>query len=213
MPATVSTDDKPRRARKKPESRRWVREVQGIAALVVAGFGVVALASFYPRVVPGNQESLAGPVGLWLSWALFRGFGYAGFLFPMFLGAWGASAFLRPSGVRGRLPWLGLAVLLLTATGLLSLAASSDVVEHGGLVGRGLTYGLRAALGTAELRGLFAGTSGNISLVNQGTITLSDENGVESAHSAGNLTLSAIGSTSELSASVRTGASAGLTLL
>ena len=66
MRGTVSTDDKPRRARKRAESRRWVREVQGIAALVVAGFGVVALATFDPRQVPAHQESLAGPVGLWL---------------------------------------------------------------------------------------------------------------------------------------------------
>ena len=149
MAATLSTDDKPRRARKKAESRRWVREMQGIAALVVAGFGVVALASYDPRVAPGSQEGLAGPVGLWLAWGLFRGFGYASFLFPILLGAWGAGSFLRPSVVRGKLPWLGFAVLLVTATGLLSLAAPGDGVEHGGLVGWGLTYALRAALGTA----------------------------------------------------------------
>jgi len=141
--------DTPRRARKKAESRRWVREVQGIAALVVAGFGVVALATFDPREAHGNQESLAGPVGLWLAWGLFRGFGYASFLFPVLLGAWGAGSFLRPSVVRGKLPMLGLAVLLVTATGLLSLGAPSDVVDHGGLVGGGLTYALRSALGTA----------------------------------------------------------------
>ena len=141
--------DKPRRARKKAESRRWVREVQGIAALVVAGFGVVALATFDPREAHGNQESLAGPVGLWLAWGLFRGFGYASFLFPVLLGVWGAGSFLRPSVVRGKLPMLGLAVLLVTATGLLSLGAPSDVVDHGGLVGGGLTYALRSALGTA----------------------------------------------------------------
>jgi S-DNA-T family DNA segregation ATPase FtsK/SpoIIIE len=149
MPGTASTNDKPGRARRKAESRRWVREVQGIGALVVAGFGVVALAAFDPRVAPGNQESLAGPVGTWLAWVLFRGFGYASFLFPILLGAWGASAFARPSIVRGALPWLGLATLLVTATGLLSLAAPGDVVDHGGLIGWGLTWGLRGALGTA----------------------------------------------------------------
>ena len=138
--------DKPRRARKKAERRRWVREVQGIAGLVVAGFGVVALATFDPREAPGHQESLAGPVGLWLAWGLFRGFGYASFLFPVLLGAWGAGSFLRPSVVRGKLPMLGLAVLLVTATGLFSLGGPGDVVDHGGLVGWGLTFALRAAL-------------------------------------------------------------------
>ena len=114
--------------------------MQGIAALVVAGFVVVALSAFDPRQPPGDQQSLAGPVGTWLAWALFRGFGYASFLFPVLLGAWGAGAFLRPSGVRGRLPWVGLVVLLVTATGLLALAVPGDVVDQGGLVGHALTY-------------------------------------------------------------------------
>ena len=99
MPAIVSADDKPRRARRKAESRRWVREVKGIAALVLAGFGVVALATFDPERVPAVQEGLAGPVGLWLAWALFHAFGYASVLLPVLLGAWGVSSFLRP--VRG----------------------------------------------------------------------------------------------------------------
>ena len=115
-----------------------MREAKGISALVVAGFAVVALAAFDPREAPADQQSLVGPVGLWLAWALFRAFGYAGFLFPVLLGAWGAGAFLRPSAVRGRLPLLGLAVLLVTATGLLSLAATAERVDHGGLVGWGL---------------------------------------------------------------------------
>ena len=150
MAATVSTEDRPRRARKKAASRRWVREVQGIAALVVAGFGIVALATFDPRQVPAHQESLAGPVGLWLAWGLFRGFGYASFLFPILLGAWGAGSFLRPSVVRGPLPLIGLAVLLVTSTGLLSLAAHGDVVDHGGLVG----WGLRLVESLAETWGV-----------------------------------------------------------
>ncbi len=149
MPATASTDDKPRRARKKAETRRWVREVQGIAALVVAGFGLVALATFDPHVAPSYQESLIGPVGLWLAWALFRGCGYASFLLPILLGVWGAGAFLRPSSARGKLPVLGITLLLVTATGILSLAAPGSVPDHGGLVGWGLTYALRGALGTA----------------------------------------------------------------
>jgi DNA segregation ATPase FtsK/SpoIIIE, S-DNA-T family len=149
MSATASSDDKPRRARKKSEHRRWVREVQGIAALVGGGFGVVALAAFDPTQAPGSQEGLAGPVGIWLAWVLFRGFGYASFLFPTLLGVWGAGSFLRPSVVRGKLPLLGLAVLLVTATGLLSLASPGNAADQGGLVGWSVTYALRSAVGTA----------------------------------------------------------------
>jgi Ca2+-binding RTX toxin-like protein len=58
-----------------------------------------------------------------------------------------------------------------------------------------------AALGTANLRGLFAG-SGNVTLVNQGSITLSDTDGVESVHSGGSLTLSAIGASADIISTV-----------
>jgi S-DNA-T family DNA segregation ATPase FtsK/SpoIIIE len=149
MPATVSADDKPRRARQKAESRRWVREVKGIAALALAGFGLVALATFDPQRVPAAQEGLTGPVGLWLAWVLFRAFGYASILFPILLGAWGISSFLRQSAVRGALPLFGLAVLLVTATGLLSLATPGEAMNQGGLVGQGLASALRSAVGTA----------------------------------------------------------------
>ena len=149
MPASALPDDKPRRVRRKAASRRWVRELQGIAVLVVAGFGLVALAAFDPRVAPTYQEGLVGPVGLWLAWGLFRGFGYASYLLPILLAVWGASSFLRPSNVRGKLPIAGLALLLVTATGILSLAAPGTVPDHGGLVGRGLSYALRGALGAA----------------------------------------------------------------
>ena len=40
-------------------------------------------------------------------------------------------------------------MLLVTASGLVALAAPGDVVPHGGLVGWGLTGALRGALGTA----------------------------------------------------------------
>ena len=58
------------------------------------------------------------------------------------------------------------------------------------------------ATGTADLRGLFTGTSGNLILVNQGSILLSDANGVESARSAGNLALTALGVDSDISSDV-----------
>jgi DNA segregation ATPase FtsK/SpoIIIE, S-DNA-T family len=135
--------------RRKDQRPRWLREVQGIGALVVAGFGLVALAAFDPSVAPTYQEGLVGPVGLWLAWALFRCFGYAGFLFPTFLAAWGAGTFLRASRARGALPIAGIALLLVTATGILSLAAPGRIPDDGGLVGWGVSYVLRGALGTA----------------------------------------------------------------
>src|SRR5207244_1272099 len=71
---------------------RWRSEVKGILALAVAGFGLVALAAFDPARPPTAQHSPMGPVGVWLAWAAVKSFGYGGFLFPLLLGAWGASA-------------------------------------------------------------------------------------------------------------------------
>ena len=64
------------------------------------------------------------------------------------------------------------------------------------------TLTIGGAGGSASLRGLFTSTSGNINLVNQGAIILADETGIESVHSAGNLTLSAIGVVSDISSNV-----------
>jgi S-DNA-T family DNA segregation ATPase FtsK/SpoIIIE len=150
MPAIVSTEDKPRRARRKAEPRRWVREVKAIAALALAAFGLVALAAYDPALPPRAQDSVAGPVGVWLGWAVFRAFGYAGFLFPLLLGVWGAASFVKPVVARGWVPLAGLGVLLVTATGILAQAGSSVEearLVRGGLVGWALTESLRAALG------------------------------------------------------------------
>ena len=76
-PASLSTDAKSeargaestarsRRARRKPQPRRWMREAQGIVALAVATFVFVALTVFDPAVPPGHQAALVGPVGIWL---------------------------------------------------------------------------------------------------------------------------------------------------
>jgi len=141
MPATVS---------RKADARRWRREVKGIAACAVAGFGLVALTTYDAGMPPADQHGPVGPVGVWLAWAFFRSFGYAGFLFPLLLAAWGASAFWRASRPRGGTPLLGLAVLLLTTTGLLAQAAragSADAAHAGGLLGRMLAFGLAGALG------------------------------------------------------------------
>jgi S-DNA-T family DNA segregation ATPase FtsK/SpoIIIE len=150
MPATASADDKPRRARRARDRRRWVGEVKGIAALVVAGFALVALATFDPAIAPGEQSSVVGPVGAWLGWAVYRSFGYAGFLFPLLLGVWGAATFVKPVVARGWLPVTGLAGLLVTATGLLAQAShalSGGRAARGGVVGWAVTEPLRAGLG------------------------------------------------------------------
>jgi len=105
MGASLSTEVKSgpvraRRARRGAQPRRWVREVQGIAALAIAAFVFVALAVFDPAVPPGHQAALVGPVGIWLAWGVFRSFGYAAFLFPLMAAVWGVSAFVRPLPTR-----------------------------------------------------------------------------------------------------------------
>src|SRR5437899_11868363 len=95
MSTLFSTDPKPRRLRKRG-SDRWLSEVKGIVALLAAGFGLIALATFDPALTPAEQQGLTGPVGVWLGWASFQSLGYARFLLPLLSGGWGASPFLRP---------------------------------------------------------------------------------------------------------------------
>jgi S-DNA-T family DNA segregation ATPase FtsK/SpoIIIE len=167
MPATVSVEtDKPatakpavtraRKARRRAEARRWVREARGIVALAVGGFAIVALAVFDPALPPAEQGSAVGPVGWWLGWGLFRALGYAGFLLPLLLGAWGLAAFLRPRVAKGWVPPVGIAVLLITAAGLLQQCADTfaaqrvtrgGILATGGVVGWALTAALHATLG------------------------------------------------------------------
>jgi len=142
-----STEGKPRR-RKKRGSDRWVSEVKGIAALIAAGFALIALATFDPTHTPAEQQGLTGPVGVWLGWATFQSFGYAGFLLPILLGAWGASAFLRPIIVRGWAPLAGLAALLVAASGLLTQATRvRSGAIGGGLVGYATAGALQGSFG------------------------------------------------------------------
>src|SRR5215831_790485 len=141
-----SAESKPRRRRKRG-SDRWVSEVKGIVALLAAGFGLIALATFDPTVTPAEQQGLTGPVGVWLGWATFQSFGYAGFLLPLLLGAWGASAFLRPIVVRGWVPLVGLAALLVSAAGILTQATRVRGAIGGGLVGHAATGALHAGFG------------------------------------------------------------------
>ena len=149
MPTLVSTEEKtdPRpRPRRKKGGDRWWSEVKGILALAAAVFSLVALAMFDPALPPAEQASPVGPVGVWLGWVAFQLFGYAGFLFPILLGAWGASAFVRPVVMSGWGPVAGIAVLLVSATGLLTQASSAlspgaarAAAMGGGLVGWAVT--------------------------------------------------------------------------
>src|SRR5262245_23560606 len=171
MPGSVSTtevksDVRPpdvsspprRRTRKKAPPRRWVREVQGIAALTAGVFLLVALVVFDPTTAPGDQTAMVGPVGIWVAWSFFRAFGYAAFLFPLAAGVWGAAAFVRPLATRGWVPMAGLLLLLLAATGLLqestdSLAAArvtrGGMVRAGGLTGWAAAAALHTTIGNA----------------------------------------------------------------
>src|SRR5262249_6696927 len=129
-----------RRPRKKASPHRWVREVQGIAALTAGVFLLVALAVFDPTIPPAEQTTMVGPVGIWIAWSFFRAFGYAAFLFPLAAGVWGAAAFVRPLATRGWVPMAGLLLLLLAATGLLQQSTDSRAaarVTRGGVVQAG----------------------------------------------------------------------------
>jgi DNA segregation ATPase FtsK/SpoIIIE, S-DNA-T family len=150
MPATVTVEaDKPapkpaapraRKARRRADAHRWIREARGILALAVAAFAVLSLAIFDPALPPREQATAVGPVGWWLGWLLFRIFGYAGFLLPLLLGAWGVAAFVRPRIARGWVPLAGLGVLVLAAAGLLQQAADTFVAERvtrGGILATG----------------------------------------------------------------------------
>jgi len=76
MPATVSVETdksappKPasrvKKARRKADAHRWIREARGILAVAVAGFAVVSLAVFDPALPPREQATSVGPVGWWL---------------------------------------------------------------------------------------------------------------------------------------------------
>jgi len=169
MRASVSTDVKSevksadaagrsRRARRKAQPRRWLREAQGIVALALAAFLFVSLAVFDPAVAPSHQAALVGPVGIWVAWGIFRAFGYAAFLFPLMAAVWGVSAFVRPLATRGWVPIGGLVLLLLAATGLLQQSTDAfaaarvtrgGMVHAGGFIGWTIAASLHTAIGNA----------------------------------------------------------------
>ncbi len=92
VPVSASKGEGPARVSRKVkrEQGRWVREVKGILALALSGFGFVALYAYDPTLHLFDQTSPVGPVGVWLGWAFFWAFGYAGYLFPLLLAGYGA---------------------------------------------------------------------------------------------------------------------------
>jgi len=135
----------------KGEPGRWVREAKGILALALAGFGFVALYAYDPTLHPLDQSSPVGPVGGWLGWGSFHAFGYAGYLFPVLFTLYGVSAFVRPRMAHGWQAGAGLAILLVSATGILARASdtlSEFRVHKGGVVGWAVSEALRLSIGT-----------------------------------------------------------------
>ncbi|MBI4588598.1 MAG: DNA translocase FtsK 4TM domain-containing protein [Candidatus Rokubacteria bacterium] len=137
-------------ARRRAHSARWLREVKGLVALALAAFAVLALATLDPGLPPSGQSSPVGPLGVWLGWALFRGFGYAGYLFPVVLVFYGIAAFLRQRILFGWPPVAGFGCLLVSFTGLLARASDMTAevpILRGGLFGWGVVATLRWSVG------------------------------------------------------------------
>jgi S-DNA-T family DNA segregation ATPase FtsK/SpoIIIE len=142
-----------RRAGKKAKRvpGRWVREAKGILALALAGFGLVALSAFDPHLHPLDQVSPVGPVGAWLAAASFWAVGYAGYLVPLLLALYGASAFVRPRIATGWPALVGLGLLVLSLTGMLARASdtlSPVRIHKGGVIGWAVAEALRLSMGT-----------------------------------------------------------------
>src|SRR5262249_29328447 len=134
----------------KREQGRWVREVKGILALALSGFGFVALYAYDPTLHLMDQSSPVGPVGVWLGWVFFWAFGYAGYLFPMLLAGFGSSALLPIRMVPGSTAVVGLALLLVSVTGILTRLSDSLAVQRihkGGVLGWAVSEALRVSVG------------------------------------------------------------------
>jgi DNA segregation ATPase FtsK/SpoIIIE, S-DNA-T family len=138
-------------AKKKRDSRRWLREARAILLLVLAGFGAVAVWNHTRGVDP---QGPVGHLGSWLGAGLYIAFGYGGLLLPLVVAVIGANAFIRPIAAHGATPLIGVAVLLLSATGLLTQTAMTvsppapdEWIITGGLVGWAMVEALRLALG------------------------------------------------------------------
>ena len=134
----------------KREQGRWVREVKGILALALSGFGFVALYAYDPTLHLLDQTSPVGPVGVWLGWVFFWAFGYAGYLFPLLLAGYGASAFIHSRMVTGWPAFAGLGLLLVSVTGILTRLSDTLAVQRihkGGVLGWAVSEAFRVSVG------------------------------------------------------------------
>jgi DNA segregation ATPase FtsK/SpoIIIE, S-DNA-T family len=152
--ASVSSEARRRHAKERRKAKgdgRWVREVKGILALALAGFALVALYAFDPMRHPLDQSSPVGPVGLWMGWAAFWAFGYAGYVFPLLLILYGAGAFVHAPLARGWPGVAGLVLLLVSATGMLARASDTLAelrIHKGGMLGWAVNHALSFSIGS-----------------------------------------------------------------
>jgi DNA segregation ATPase FtsK/SpoIIIE, S-DNA-T family len=152
--ASVSSEARRRHAKERRRAKgdgRWVREVKGILALALAGFALVALYAFDPMRHPLDQSSPVGPVGLWMGWAAFWAFGYAGYVFPLLLILYGAGAFVHAPLARGWPGVAGLVLLLVSATGMLARASDTLAelrIHKGGMLGWAVNQALSFSIGS-----------------------------------------------------------------
>ena len=152
--ASVSSEARRRHAKERRKAKadgRWVREVKGILALALAGFALVALYAFDPMRHPLDQSSPVGPVGLWMGWAAFWAFGYAGYVFPLLLILYGAGAFVHAPLARGWPGVAGLVLLLVSATGMLARASDTLTelrIHKGGMLGWAVNQALSFSIGS-----------------------------------------------------------------
>jgi S-DNA-T family DNA segregation ATPase FtsK/SpoIIIE len=124
--------------------------VRGILALSLAGFGIVALATFDPAMKPADRSNPVGPVGIWVGWMLFWTFGYASYFLPLTLVFYGVRAFVRARLFTGWSALVGLGLILVSATGLLAHASDPGAefgIQWGGMMGFWVTGLLRRSVG------------------------------------------------------------------
>jgi S-DNA-T family DNA segregation ATPase FtsK/SpoIIIE len=132
------------------QTGRWQHEVKGVVSLALAGFSAFALSTFDPRLGIREQASPVGPLGVWLGWAVFWAFGYAGYFFPLVLAFWGVGQFFRQRlGVRWP-PVTGAVCVFVSLTGLLARGSETlKGVPKGGTFGWGVLQLLRLTVGEA----------------------------------------------------------------
>src|SRR4029453_16975080 len=152
--ASVSSEARRRHAKERRKAKgdgRWGGGGKGTLALALAGFALGALYPFDPMRHPLDQSSPVGPVGLWMGWAAFWAFGYAGYVFPLLLILYGAGAFVHAPLARGWRGWAGLVLLLVSATGMLARASDTLAelrIHKGGMLGWAVNQALSFSIGS-----------------------------------------------------------------